>query len=121
MYKHLAFKLIALTLALGLTAGSAIAQTTSKDAEAQAAALAAKLKEMYPGRPFGAVAPTPVRAPQTEKALEGQRLDEATIEKVANIARDEVKPIDDVRATAWYRKEMIHNITKRILSHVAQA
>lgn len=70
---------------------------------------------------FGAVAPTPVRAPQTEKALEGQQLDADTVERVASIARDEVKPIDDVRATAWYRKEMIHNITKRILSHVAQA
>ena len=70
---------------------------------------------------FGAVAPTPVRAAQTEKALEGKRLDEATIEKAAEVARDEVKPIDDVRASAWYRKEMIHNVTKRILSHVAQA
>ena len=70
---------------------------------------------------FGAVAPTPVRAGQTEQALEGKRLDEAAIETIAGIARDEVKPIDDVRATAWYRKEMIHNITKRILSHVAQA
>jgi len=70
---------------------------------------------------FGAVAPTPVRAPRTEKALEGQRLDEASIAKAADVAKDEVKPIDDVRATAWYRKEMIHNITKRILSHVAQA
>jgi len=70
---------------------------------------------------FGAVAPTPTRAAQTEQALEGQRLDAATIDKVAAVARDEVKPIDDVRATAWYRKEMIHNITKRILSHVVQA
>ena len=70
---------------------------------------------------FGAVAPTPVRASLTEQALEGQRLDEATIEKAANIARDEVTPIDDVRASAWYRKEMIHNITRRMLSHVAQA
>ena len=70
---------------------------------------------------FGAVAPTPIRAAQTEKALEGLKLDEASIERVASIARDEVKPIDDVRASAWYRKEMIHNITKRILSHVAQA
>jgi CO/xanthine dehydrogenase FAD-binding subunit len=70
---------------------------------------------------FGAVAPTPTRAPQTEQALEGRRLDAAAIEQIAAIARDEVKPIDDVRATAWYRKEMIHNITKRILSHVAQA
>jgi xanthine dehydrogenase FAD-binding subunit len=70
---------------------------------------------------FGAVAPTPVRASQTEKALEGQQLNAATIEKIAATARDEVRPIDDVRATAWYRKEMIHNITKRMLSHVAQA
>ena len=70
---------------------------------------------------FGAVAPTPTRASQTEQALEGQRLDAPTIDKVAAVARDEVKPIDDVRATAWYRKEMIHNITKRMLAHVAQA
>jgi len=70
---------------------------------------------------FGAVAPTPVRASQTEKALEGRKLDAATIDQAAATARDEVKPIDDVRATAWYRKEMIHNITKRILGHVAQA
>lgn len=70
---------------------------------------------------FGAVAPTPVRAAQTEKALEGRKLDAATIDQAAATARDEVKPIDDVRATAWYRKEMIHNITKRILGHVAQA
>jgi CO/xanthine dehydrogenase FAD-binding subunit len=70
---------------------------------------------------FGAVAPTPLRASQTEKALEGRRLDAATIEAAALAARDEVNPIDDVRATAWYRKEMIHNMTKRILDNVAQA
>ncbi len=70
---------------------------------------------------FGAVAPTPIRAALTEKALEGRKLDDAAIDEVAAVARDEVKPIDDVRASAWYRKEMIHNITKRILSHVAQA
>jgi len=70
---------------------------------------------------FGAVAPTPVRANLTEQALEGRALDPATIDNAAETARDEVTPIDDVRASAWYRKEMIHNITKRILSHVAQA
>lgn len=67
---------------------------------------------------FGAVAPTPVRAKATEKALEGRRLDEATIAAAAHAARDEVSPIDDVRATAWYRKEMIHNMTKRVLENV---
>jgi CO/xanthine dehydrogenase FAD-binding subunit len=70
---------------------------------------------------FGAVAPVPMRAPRTEQALEARRLDPATIEAVARVARDEVTPIDDIRATAWYRKELIHNITKRMLAHVAQA
>lgn len=70
---------------------------------------------------FGAVAPVPMRAPRTEQALEGKRLAAATIEAVANVARDEVTPIDDLRATAWYRKELIHNITKRMLAHVAQS
>ena len=70
---------------------------------------------------FGAVAATPVRAFHTEAALEGKRLDAATIAAAASIARDEVTPIDDVRGSAWYRKEMIHNMTKRILDHVADA
>jgi CO/xanthine dehydrogenase FAD-binding subunit len=30
-----------------------------------------------------------------------------------------VHPISDVRASAWYRKEMIHNMTKRILEDVS--
>ncbi len=70
---------------------------------------------------FGAVAPTPVRAALTEAALEGTKLDAASIARIAEVARDEVKPIDDVRASAWYRKEMIHNMTKRMLDHVAEA
>ena len=70
---------------------------------------------------FGAVAPVPMRAPRTEQALEGKRLDPATMEAVADVARDEVNPIDDIRATAWYRKELIHNITRRMLAHVAHA
>jgi CO/xanthine dehydrogenase FAD-binding subunit len=70
---------------------------------------------------FGAVAPIPMRAPRTEQALEARRLDAASIDAVAAVARDEVTPIDDIRASAWYRKELIHNITKRMLGHVAQA
>ncbi|MFO1301891.1 MAG: xanthine dehydrogenase family protein subunit M [Burkholderiaceae bacterium] len=70
---------------------------------------------------FGAVAPTPVRARQTEAVLEGLRLDESAIARAAEAARDEVNPIDDVRASAWYRKELIHNMTGRMLHHAAQA
>jgi len=70
---------------------------------------------------FGAVAPTPVRASRTEAALEGRPLDRATIDAAAQAAYDEVKPIDDVRASAWYRRELIRNMTRRMLDHVAQA
>jgi CO/xanthine dehydrogenase FAD-binding subunit len=70
---------------------------------------------------FGAVAPVPMRAPRTEEALEGARLDEAAIARVAAVARDEVKPIDDVRASAWYRRELVFNMTRRMLEDVAQA
>lgn len=68
---------------------------------------------------FGAVAPTPLRAPATEAALEGKALSPSTIEAAACAARDEVHPISDVRASAWYRKEMIHNMMKRILTDAA--
>lgn len=70
---------------------------------------------------YGAVAPVPMRAPRTEEALEGALLDEAAIARVAAVARDEVRPIDDVRASAWYRRELVFNLTRRMLDDVAQA
>ena len=69
---------------------------------------------------FGSVAPTPVRAPRTEAALEGRPLDAAMLETAAGIALEEVHPISDVRASDWYRRELIHNILKRVLTHVCQ-
>ncbi|HEX5611116.1 MAG TPA: xanthine dehydrogenase family protein subunit M [Burkholderiales bacterium] len=64
---------------------------------------------------FGAVAPTPIRAPRTESLLEGKPLDAATIEAAAEAAAAEVHPISDVRASAWYRVEMIRNNLRRML------
>ena len=64
-------------------------------------------------------APTPVCGSATQEALEGKKLDAATIAAAAKIAQDEVHPISDVRASAWYRKEMIHNMTRRILEDVS--
>ena len=69
---------------------------------------------------FGAVAPTPIRAPRTELALEGRAPDEATLEAAARTALEEVQPISDVRASDWYRRELLHNMLKRVLGHVAQ-
>jgi xanthine dehydrogenase FAD-binding subunit len=69
---------------------------------------------------YGAVAPTPMRSRSAEAALEGSVLDAQRIEAVAALARDEVRPIDDVRASAWYRRELVFNMTQRMLQDVAQ-
>ncbi len=69
---------------------------------------------------FGAVAPTPIRAPRAEAALEGKQADEATLEDAAKAALAEIHPISDVRASDWYRRELVHNMLKRVLSHVSQ-
>jgi xanthine dehydrogenase FAD-binding subunit len=68
---------------------------------------------------FGAVAPTPIRGRATEQALEGKKLDAAAIASAAKAAQEEVRPISDVRATDWYRRELIHNLTRKALEDVA--
>ena len=68
---------------------------------------------------FGAVAPTPMRAQETEAALEGRPLTADTIAAVAGVARAEVRPITDVRASDWYRRELVTNLMRRVLTDVA--
>ncbi len=67
---------------------------------------------------FGAVAPTPIRAPKTEAALEGKKLDDATIRAALDAADREIHPISDVRASDWYRRELVRNLLQRMLDHV---
>jgi len=69
---------------------------------------------------FGAVAPTPIRAPRAEAALEGRAADAATLDAAAEAALEDVRPISDVRASDWYRRELIHNMLNRVLTHVCQ-
>ena len=69
---------------------------------------------------FGAVAPTPIRAPRTEAALEGRVPDEQTLEAAASAALGEVHPISDLRASDWYRRELIHNMLKRVVNNACK-
>lgn len=62
---------------------------------------------------LGAVSPTPMRAKQAEKVLKGKKITDALVEKAANMASTESRPITDVRASAEYRREMIKILTKR--------
>jgi xanthine dehydrogenase iron-sulfur cluster and FAD-binding subunit A len=56
---------------------------------------------------FGSVAPTPVHAKKAERLLVGQAFNEDLISEAARIASEEVAPIDDVRSTVWYRREIV--------------
>lgn len=62
---------------------------------------------------LGAVAPTPIRAKKAEGMLAGKKVTAALIEKVAQMASEEARPITDVRASAEYRREMVKVLTRR--------
>ena len=78
-----------------------------------------------PGRPsgtawriaLGAVAPTPIRAPRAEAIL-SEATDEAAIEAAALAAMETARPIDDIRASAAYRRAMVRVLTRRGVNEV---
>ena len=64
---------------------------------------------------FGAVAPTAIRAARAEAELEGRLLDQDVIDAAVQAADTEIHPISDLRASDWYRREMVCNMLRRML------
>ena len=60
---------------------------------------------------FGSVAPTPMRTPHAEAILRGQTLTPELISQAAAVAAEEISPIDDVRSTAAYRRQVVAALT----------
>ena len=69
---------------------------------------------------LGAVAPAPMRAWNAENVLKKKPMGNDLIEKVARIASEEAKPIDDIRSSADYRKQMVRVLTKRAIQKCLQ-
>ncbi len=67
---------------------------------------------------LGAVAPTPIRALNTEKLLKVKIIDEPLLEKVGKSALTEVSPISDVRSSQEYREEIIKVLVRRAILQV---
>jgi CO/xanthine dehydrogenase FAD-binding subunit len=67
---------------------------------------------------MGSVAPTPLRARHVEAALEGKPLDAAAIAAAVAAAAEDAKPIDDVRASAWYRGHLVRVFVEEVLNDV---
>jgi len=70
---------------------------------------------------LGAVAPTVIRAYQTEKFLLGKELNQHNISRAGEILIDEARPIDDIRSLAEYRKQMVGVLLKRGLREIAKS
>jgi carbon-monoxide dehydrogenase medium subunit len=62
---------------------------------------------------LGAVAPTIIHAEQAEKYLAGRELTEEVILEAARLAKESARPIDDIRGSAAYRREMVRVCTAR--------
>lgn len=69
---------------------------------------------------LGAVAPTPIRARGAEATLEGAELGAAGIAAALRAAEEDIRPISDLRASEWYRRELVHNLLRRALGHVSE-
>jgi CO/xanthine dehydrogenase FAD-binding subunit len=64
---------------------------------------------------LGSVAPTPVRARQTEAVLEGAAPRETVADHAAGVLVEELQPIDDVRSTADYRRSVSARVLHRLI------
>jgi len=69
---------------------------------------------------LGAVAQTPILAKKAESILKDKRVTPELIQKCADVAVEETKPISDIRASADYRKQMVHFLVKKMVSALAR-
>lgn len=67
---------------------------------------------------LGAVTPIITHASKAEKFLTGKKLKDKNIAEAAELAVKSATPIDDVRGSASYRREMVRVITQRALTAI---
>ncbi len=63
---------------------------------------------------LGVAAPTPIRALQAEKYLVGKPLSEQILADAGTLAGEESRVRDSIRGLAWYRREMVGVLVKRM-------
>ncbi len=79
------------------------------------------------GTGIGSAGPTPLRAPEAEAFLAGvldeqaaweggRRIDDATLARFGELVAAAARPIDDVRATAAYRRHALAVMARRMLT-----
>jgi len=64
---------------------------------------------------LGAVAPTPLLALEASEGLQGKAPSDSLFHKAALTAKNECSPINDIRGSIWYRKQIVEVLTQRAL------
>jgi xanthine dehydrogenase iron-sulfur cluster and FAD-binding subunit A len=70
---------------------------------------------------LGAVAPTIIHAKEAETYLVGKEYNDITIQEAARLGMKAAIPIDDIRGSAAYRREMVRVLTERGLRSILSA
>jgi CO/xanthine dehydrogenase FAD-binding subunit len=65
---------------------------------------------------LGSVAPVPLRCTATERSLTGKTLNSNTINVACEALHSEIQPIDDIRSTANYRRQVSENLLIEFLN-----
>ena len=64
---------------------------------------------------IGCVAPTTVRMNKAEEILKGKEITDGVLKEIEEAVKGDITPIDDVRSSAWYRKEVSGILMKRTI------
>ena len=70
---------------------------------------------------MGSVSPRPLISQAVSALLVGKKLNDEIIEEAAEAAQGEAKPIDDIRASAEYRREIVKVLARRLLKEAYAA
>jgi xanthine dehydrogenase small subunit len=87
----------------------------TRAAQAISKVVMAAVRAKRPRIALGSVGPTVVRVPATEGALEAG----ASIDEAVRVLENEIRPIDDVRSTAEYRRTVAGNLLRRFWAETA--
>ena len=63
---------------------------------------------------LGVAGPTPFRALKAETLLRGAKISDELLDRVAQSVTEEAKPRDSIRGEAWYRRDLIGVLVKRM-------
>jgi len=62
----------------------------------------------------------PIKATKTEDFLAGKTLDDATIKQASEIAASESQPVDDIRGSEDYKRDLVRVLTARALKQALE-